>query len=62
MGRPPSGSMVWWRFKKNVPSSWTFGYVTYESGHDLVRMGRWNGDTMGGSVVSAYEIEWKEYR
>lgn len=53
--------MVYWRFA-GPPSAWRFGYCTYESGHDLVRMGAYNGDTMGGSVVSAAEIEWKEYR
>lgn len=60
--RPPSGTMVYWRFKDKVPCSWHFGYVTYESGHDLVRMGRYNGDTTGGSVVSAFEIEWRPYK
>lgn len=58
--RPPSGSMVYWRAKNAL--DWFFGYVTYESGHDLVRMGRWNGDSMGGRVVSASDIEWKPYR
>lgn len=61
MRRPPPGTMVYWRFA-GPPSAWRFGYCTYESGHDLVRMGAYNGDTMGGSVVSAAEIEWKEYR
>lgn len=56
--KPPSGHMVWWRFK-GVIGPYRFGYVTYESG-DMVRMGNWNGDTMGGTVVDAHEIEWKE--
>lgn len=60
MSRPPSGTMVWWRGKGRL--EWRFGYCTYVSGYDLIRMGRWNGDTFGGSVVSASEIEWKEYR
>ena len=61
MCRPPSGDMVWWRFA-GQPAPWKFGYCTYVRGHDMIRMGRWNGDTMGGSVVSASEIEWKAYR
>ena len=63
MRRPPCGTMVWWRFKAQGPCPWKFGYCTYPpTGHDLVRMGRYNGDTMGGYVVSASEIEWKAYR
>jgi hypothetical protein len=60
VSRPPSGTMVYWRFTAKAPCSWIFGYVTYQYG-DLIRMGRWNGDDMGGQVVSAAEIEWKEY-
>lgn len=53
--------MVWWRWK-GAPSAWRFGYCTYERGQDdLLRMGAWYGDTMGGLVVSASEIEWKPY-
>ncbi|KKK74143.1 hypothetical protein LCGC14_2886690 [marine sediment metagenome] len=59
--RPPSCSMVFWRFKKSVPCFWRFGYVTYAQGYDLIRMGRWNGDDMSGAVVSVSEIEWKPY-
>ena len=62
MNRPSSGSMVYWRLKRDVPSAWNFGYVSYERGHDLLRMGRWNGDTSGGSIVSAWEIEWQPYK
>ena len=62
VGRPPPGTMVWWRFKSPEPRDYRFGYCTYAQGQDLVRMGSWNGDTMGGAVVSASEIEWKEYR
>lgn len=61
-GRPPSGSSVWWRFKKDIPTQWNYGYVTYVQGQDLIRMGRSNGDRFFGPVVSAGEIEWKEYR
>lgn len=60
--RPPSGSMVYWRFKAKAPCAWLFGYVTYAGGYSMLRMGRWNGDTMGGALVDATEIEWKEYR
>lgn len=61
--KPPSGEMVWWRFKSGLGSGlWAFGYVTYTSNEDLVRMGSHNGDNMGGRVVSHAEIEWKPYR
>ena len=60
--RPPSGTMVYWRFKMNIPGPWYFGYVTYEKGHDLLRMGRYNGETNGGSIVSTSEIEWKLFK
>lgn len=52
--------MVYWRFKGAGP--WHFGYASEVGDYSLVRMGRWNGDTMGGHVVSVKEIEWKEYR
>lgn len=61
MNGPPSGGMVFWRFKDKAPCGWTFGYCTYEHGQDLVRMGAWNGDKAGGSVVSVSEIEWTPY-
>ncbi len=54
--------MVWWRFKKNAPGEYRFGYCTSAESGQLVRMGRWNGDTTGGCVVDPYEIEWKDYR
>lgn len=57
--RPPPGVMVHWRFK-NADREWRFGYCTYESG-SLIRMGRWNGDTNGGSIVDASDIEWRKY-
>ena len=59
MYRPPSGRMCYWRGKGMV--EWRFGYCTYVSGSNLVRMGRWNGDTSGGSVVDIGDIEWKTY-
>ena len=54
--------MVYWRFKSRAPCAYRFGYCTYVSGPDMVRMGNWNGDTMGGPVVDINEIEWKAYR
>lgn len=62
MSRPPSGSMVWWRFRAHAPCAWRFGYCTYLSGQSMIRLGAYNGDTTYGSVVDADEIEWKEYR
>lgn len=60
MNRPPSGLMIYWRFKRSIPGRWLFGYVTnVQSG--LIRLGRWNGDTYGGSVVEPSEIEWRAY-
>lgn len=61
MNRPSPGSMVWWRFTRRAPCSWSFGYATYAQGADLIRMGCYNGDISGGTIVSANEIEWKEY-
>ena len=56
---PGFGEMVYWRFKEGE-RSWKFGYVT-DAGKSLIRMGRWNGDTIGGFVVDPKDIEWKEY-
>lgn len=53
----PSGIMVWWRFRGI--GSYNFGYTSYQG--SLVRMGRWNGDTIGGPVVDPNEIEWRNY-
>lgn len=58
--RPPSGTMVHWRFSANAPCEWVFGYVTYAGGSNLLRMGRYNGDIHGGRVVDANEIEWRK--
>jgi hypothetical protein len=60
MNRPPSGSMVWWRFKDRG-GEYRFGYCTYVDGPNMIRLGRWNGDSSGGSVVSAYDIEWRPH-
>lgn len=62
MNRPPSGAMVYWRFKAKAPCPFRFGYVTYVNGPNMIQMGNWNGDTMGGCVVDSNEIEWKDYR
>lgn len=59
MRRPPPGTMCYWRVKGSA--EWRFGYCTYVDGTEFVRMGRWNGDTIGGSVVGPWEIEWKPY-
>ena len=55
-----NGGMVYWRFKRDTPCEWRFGYTT-NMPHGLIRMGRWNGDTTGGVVVSKGEIEWKPW-
>jgi len=58
--RPSSGMMVYWRFKQEAPTPWKFGYVRYIN-ENMIRMGRWNGDSVDGPVVSVNEIEWREY-
>lgn len=60
--RPPPGTMVHWRFKSVVPGPYRFGYCTYVSGPNLIRLGSYAGDTTGGEVVDAFDIEWKEHR
>lgn len=57
---PSSGTMYWWRFK-GAPTPWKFGYCTHTNTSGLVRMGAYNGDQTGGSVVDVAEIEWKTY-
>lgn len=59
MSEPPMGSMVYWRFKRKEPGRYHFGYVSRAG--SMLRMGSWNGDTMGGTIVDPVEIEWKEY-
>lgn len=61
MSRPPSGSMVYWRFRAQVPCNWRFGYVSYVKSWELIRMGNWNGDTSSGPIVSVSEIEWRKH-
>lgn len=60
MNRPPPGTMVWWRFTA-TGGEYRFGYCTYVSGQNLVRMGFYNGDSTRGPVVDINEIEWKAY-
>jgi hypothetical protein len=57
---PPSGQMIYWRYRRHDPGAWRFGYVSYTGTPDIIRLGAWNGDTMGGALVSPSEIEWKE--
>lgn len=56
---PPSGQL-YWRFKRNAPCEWRYGYCTW-LGNGMVRMGAFNGDISHGSVVDPIEIEWREY-
>lgn len=51
---------VWWRFKRDAPGPWHFGFKT-DVGSGLVRMGHYNGDYSGGVVVDPTEIETKPY-
>lgn len=55
--RPPPGSMVNWRFTGSKP--YGFGYVTYAGSYNMLRMGRWNGDTTGGQIVDVADIDWE---
>jgi hypothetical protein len=54
--RSPPGSMVLWRF--NGEKEYRFGYCTYVESYNIIRMGRYNGDTIGGSIVDINDIEW----
>lgn len=57
--RPPRGRMIYWRGKGAL--TWRFGYVYDCKNRDLIGLGRWNGDTVGGAIVDPGEIEWKDY-
>lgn len=57
--RPPNGTMIYWRQKGTL--TWRFGYTSYVSNGNLVRMGTYNGDDMGGYIVDPSDIEWKPY-
>jgi hypothetical protein len=61
--------MIYWRPRSLCrcgeqmrENQWQFGYVTYLNDPDLIRLGSWNGDTMGGQIMSASGIEWRPYR
>lgn len=54
--RPPSGSSVLWR--PNGSIEYRYGYCTYERSYNIVRLGRWVGDTVGGSVADIADIDW----
>lgn len=50
--------MCYWRFKGQL--EWRFGYCTLER-NNLYRMGRWNGDTMGGTIIDPFDVETRDY-
>jgi hypothetical protein len=49
------GQPVWWRFKNGV-REWRYGWPT-DSGHGLIRMGLYFGDTLSGPIVSHEDVE-----
>ena len=53
------GDMILFRHKSSP--SYRFGYVS-EIKNNLVKIGHYNGDTMGGAYYDPAEIEWREYR
>jgi len=54
MQYPFFGTNIYWRFKGET--SYRYGYPTQMT-NGLVRIGRWNGDTIGGVVVDLKDIE-----
>ncbi len=50
--------IVYWRFKREAPCSFRFGFMTHGPA-GLYRMGLWNGDTTNGPLVDLTEIEMK---
>jgi hypothetical protein len=56
MRYPFFGTNVYWRFKGE--KAYRYGYPT-QMRTGLVRMGRWNGDTMSDIVVDLKDIEIK---
>ena len=56
MKYPFFGTNVYWRFKGE--KAYRYGYPI-QVDNQLVRMGRWNGDTHGGTVVEMKDIEVK---
>lgn len=57
--KPYNGKMVYWKDKSNT--NWRFGYVTWTTNYNLIRLGRWNGDDMGGALRDINDIEWRDY-
>jgi len=51
-----AGQCYYWRFKGSMP--YRFGYCTHAEG-GFYRMGAHNGDTSGGMIVDAGDIEGK---
>jgi len=69
MRKPPPGTMVYYRLQSLIRSpneirdnEWRFGYCTWLADPDLIRMGRWNGDNVGGSILSVEEVVWRPYK
>lgn len=56
---PPSGSQIYWRIRGSK-SEFRYGYVTYAGSYNMIRLGRWNGDSFGGSIVDIADIEWRK--
>ena len=54
--RLTAGQCYFWRFKGSMP--YRFGYCTHAEG-GFYRMGAHNGDTSGGMIVDAGDIEGK---
>ena len=50
---------MYWRFKGG--NAYRFGYVTYTDNPNIIRLGNWNGDSMGGVLADYAEIEWSPY-
>jgi len=57
MRYPFFGTNIYWRFKGD--KAYRYGYPT-QMDNGLVRMGRWNGDTVGGLIVDLKDIEVRE--
>lgn len=51
--------LTWWRFKGD--REWKLGYVTQMQSGQMIRIGNYNGDTMGGRVVEEFDVEFKKY-
>ena len=49
------GVSCYWRFKGD--KAWKFGWPSRIDGSRLIRMGRWNGDVAGGTIVDELDVE-----